>query len=75
MDLYLLPAICKPRASFKVLCHIISLCHNRAGPGVDWVIQVNLQESGVAIHAAEINEEHIKVSVEEISYELEYGND
>lgn len=30
---------------------------------------------GVAIHAAGIDEEHVKVSVEEISYEPEYGND
>jgi hypothetical protein len=30
---------------------------------------------GVAIHAADMDEEHIEVSVEEISYEPEYGND
>ena len=30
---------------------------------------------GVAIHAADIDEEHVKVSVEKISYEPEYGND
>ncbi len=29
----------------------------------------------VAIHAANIDEEHIKVIVEETSYEPEYGND